>query len=63
MYCNVYIWQCCYRECLKLSTEQEQTIRRAVINAMKLQIDEVRQLVKPSVEFCYIQLSVRSHLF
>ena len=31
---------CCYRECLKLSTEQEQTIRSAVINPMKLQIDE-----------------------
>ena len=58
MYCNVYIWQCCYRECLKLATEQEQTIRSAVINPMKLQIDEVRQLVKFSVKFCYIQLSV-----
>jgi len=35
---------------------------------MKLQIDEVRQLVtvqlvKLGVEFCYIQLSVRSHFF
>jgi hypothetical protein len=46
MYCNISIWQCCYRDCLKLSTEQEQTIRSAVINPMKLQIDEVGQLVK-----------------
>jgi predicted kinase len=39
--------------CLKLSTEQEQAIRSAIINAMKLQLDEVSQLVKLSVEFCY----------
>ena len=63
MYCNISIWQCCYRECLKLSKEQEQTIRSAVINLMKLQIDAVRQLVKLSVEFCYKHMSVRSHLF
>ena len=63
MYCNVYIWQCCYGECLKLSTEQEQAIRSAIINAMKLQLDEVSQLVKLSVEFCYKHMSVRSHFF